>query len=249
MAAASYDGVEEETLAERLGVPRVRSFAVVESTQDEAHRLAGEGAPSGTVVIADAQRSGRGRGGRRWASASGAGIWFSFIERPEDARALDVLSLRLGLAAASALEPFATGAVRLKWPNDLVVDAEKLAGVLVEARWRDGAPEWVTIGIGVNTARPDGDLRAAALRPGVGRVTVLATLIPALRGAAARTGWLSDDELRAFAERDLARGRWCSAPAAGQVVGIDADGSLVVRTAEGITRCRGGSLILDEADA
>ena len=59
------------------------------------------------------------------------------IERPRDAAALDVLSLRVGLALAPALDAFAGSAVRLKWPNDLYVGARKLGGILVEARWRD----------------------------------------------------------------------------------------------------------------
>src|SRR6185436_16510341 len=101
-----------------------------------------DGAPAGTVVLADAQRGGRGRGGRRWASPPGVGVWLTLVERPADHAALEVLSLRLGLHAAAAVERFAArgggGPVRLKWPNDLYVGEGKLAGVLVEVRWRDG---------------------------------------------------------------------------------------------------------------
>ena len=77
----------------------------VGSTLDVAHTLAADGAAAGTVVIADAQTAGRGQRGRAWQSERGAGLWLTLIERPSDASALDVLSLRVGLALAPALDP------------------------------------------------------------------------------------------------------------------------------------------------
>ena len=67
-------------------------------------RAAAEGAPAGTLVVADAQTAGRGRSGRTWTSERGAGVWLTLIERPRDVDALDVLSLRVGLALAPALD-------------------------------------------------------------------------------------------------------------------------------------------------
>src|SRR5215217_6891246 len=99
--ADSYGGVTATALAARLGVPAVLAFDRVGSTLDVAHRVAPTAA-SGTLVLADEQTAGRGRHGRRWASAPGAGLWLTLIERPVDIRALDVLSLRIGLAAAAA---------------------------------------------------------------------------------------------------------------------------------------------------
>ncbi|HYD54232.1 MAG TPA: biotin--[acetyl-CoA-carboxylase] ligase, partial [Gemmatimonadaceae bacterium] len=133
----AYDGIDRETLAARLGVPRLALFAEVTSTQDVANALAGDGTPAGTLVLADAQLAGRGRHGRRWASEAGAGIWLTLVERPTDAAALEVLSLRLGLEAARVLDGWADAPVRLKWPNDLLVGEAKLAGILVEVRWRE----------------------------------------------------------------------------------------------------------------
>ena len=69
--------------------------------------------------------------------------------------------MRVGLAAAEALDRFASEPIRLKWPNDLYVDQGKVAGVLVEARWREQAVEWVAIGLGVNVKAPE-DIEAAA---------------------------------------------------------------------------------------
>ena len=243
---ASYDGLRDDELARRLGVPIVVAFDVVGSTLDVAHTLAGEGAAAGTLVVADAQSAGRGRHGRAWRSESGGGIWLTLVERPRDTVALDVLSLRIGLALAPALDAFAAESIRLKWPNDLYVAGVKLGGILVEARWRDGAPEWVAIGVGVNVRAPLGEARATGLRAGVSRLDVLEALVPAIRDAASRTGALAPTELAAFAARDLGVGRQCVEPLVGRVRGIDASGALLVDVGSRVTAVRAGSLVLLE---
>jgi BirA family biotin operon repressor/biotin-[acetyl-CoA-carboxylase] ligase len=129
--AGRYDGASPEALAERIGAPHVALFHTVGSTMDEAHALASAGAAAGTIVIADEQTAGRGRAGKRWSSPH-RGIWLTLVERPTDPAAVEVLSLRVGIAAANALDAFTAEPVRLKWPNDLYVDRGKLAGVLVE---------------------------------------------------------------------------------------------------------------------
>jgi BirA family biotin operon repressor/biotin-[acetyl-CoA-carboxylase] ligase len=164
---AAYDGVGADVLARRLGVPRLALFAEVASTQDVAHALAGEGAADGTVVLADAQSGGRGRAGRAWQSPPGSGVWLTVVTRPHDLDALEVLALRVGLALAEALSPLAAAPVGVKWPNDLLVGGRKLAGVLVEARWRDGRPEWAAVGVGVNV-RPRRRAARRARRDGRG---------------------------------------------------------------------------------
>lgn len=245
--AATFDGADAGSLAAALAVPRVAAFDEVGSTMDVAHALAGAGATAGTVVLADAQRAGRGRAGRRWASHPGAGIWLTLIERPADAAAIDVLSLRLGLAAANAVQPFSDDAVRLKWPNDLYVGARKLAGVLVEARWRDGRPEWVAIGVGMNVVAPPDVDTAAGLRADARRLDVLRALVPALRRASAVRGPLTADELRAYAARDLALGQAVVAPVAGRVRGVTPTGELRVEEPGGrIVDVRHGSLVFSD---
>ena len=153
-AAKSYDDLPARVLAERLGVPDLLLFDQVGSTLDVAHRIAPD-ARDGTLVLADEQTAGRGRHGRRWASSPGAGIWLTLVERPTDARALDVLALRCGLYAAEALDDLAGASIGVKWPNDLFVGDRKLAGILIETRWRGSAPDWVAIGVGLNVAAPD----------------------------------------------------------------------------------------------
>ncbi len=241
-----YDGLDADAIAHALRVPRVALFASVSSTMDAAHRLAADGAPAGTCVIADAQAAGRGRGGKSWESAPGTGLLLTLLERPESASGLDVLSLRLGLAAAPILEAYAAGAVRLKWPNDLYIGAGKLAGILVEARWREGRVEWVAIGIGVNFTAPVSPSTAASLRPATRRVDVMRALVPALRRACELHGPLSAAERSDYASRDLAVGRRCTSPAVGVVRGLTDDGSLIIHTDSGDAHFRGGSLVLAE---
>ena len=216
------------------------------STLDVAHRLASQGAPSGTLVIANEQTAGRGRDGKSWQSAPGAGLWLTLIERPKDSSGLGVLSLRVGLIAAEALDRFASEPIGLKWPNDLYVDRGKVGGILVEARWRESAVEWVAIGLGVNVKAPENVDAAAGLEPGTDRLDVLSELIPGIRAAARAKGPLRTEEMEEFNARDLARGKTCIQPALGRVVGISADGELLVALADSVTPYRSGSLVLEE---
>jgi len=241
-----YDGHDAVELRRMLALPRLELFDSVGSTLDVAHALAEQGAPAGTLVVADAQTAGRGRAGRSWVSAPSAGIWLTLVERPTDATALEVLSLRLGLHAARALDRFADAPIALKWPNDLYVAGRKLAGILTEARWRNGRPEWVAVGFGLNVTAPP-EVSGAALRPGTTRVSVLRELVPALREAAAARGELSLTDLAAYAERDWARGRACTKPERGVVEGISSRGELLVATASGSVRARGGSLVFEDS--
>lgn len=246
MTTRTYDGHDEDALRAMLDVPQLALYDAVSSTLDVAHGLAVSGAPAGTLVLADQQTTGRGRHGRRWESAPGAGIWLTLIERPADPAAVQLLSLRLGLRAARMLDRYTATPVRLKWPNDLYVGTGKLAGILVESRWRDDRIDWVAIGVGLNVRVPDSFPQAAALRDVSDRAEVLAELVPVLRAAAAAHGSLSDAELEAYAARDLARGRSCREPARGVVQGIDARGALVIRTAAGDVAHTSGSLVLED---
>ena len=144
-----WDGLSAEDLARRCGVPRVKLLRETDSTLDVAHALASQGAPEGTLVVADYQTAGRGRFGRVWSSRPGLGVWCTVIERPNDPEALDVLSIRVGLRAAQALDALAGERVGVKWPNDLVLAAGKVGGILSEARWTGASLAWVAVGVGV----------------------------------------------------------------------------------------------------
>lgn len=247
--AAHYDGSSDAELASRLGVPRVYAYGTVASTMDLAHRLAEAGEPAGTLVLADAQEAGRGRHGRGWTSEAGKGIWLTLVERPEESSGVEVLSLRIGLAIAEALEEFAAAPIRLKWPNDVYVGEGKLAGVLSEGRWRSGRLEWLAIGVGVNVRAPGAGpagATAGALRDGVSRVEVLQRLVPAVRAAAAAGGALDAGEVARFHARDLAVGRAVVSPSRGVVAGVDASGAVAVLGATGKSLHRAGSLVFAE---
>lgn len=239
----SWFGLSGDALARELELPRVEAHASLSSTMDEAHALAAGGAAAGTLVLAEVQTAGRGRGGKRWISEPRAGIWASLIERPRDASGIEVLSLRVGLALARVLTRWADTDIQLKWPNDLFVGGRKLAGVLIEARWRDQRPDWVAIGIGINLQVPANQPEATALI-GANAGDVLGDIIPALRAAAFASGPLSELELREFAARDFARDRVVLAPAPGLARGITADGALLIESNGALSSYRAGSLVI-----
>lgn len=242
--ARQYDGEPVETLAARWQLSAVHAYDAIGSTLDVAHAL-GPSASSGTLVLAEEQTAGRGRHGRRWASARGAGVWLTLIERPTDARALDVLALRCGLFAAEALDDLAGATIRVKWPNDLYVGDGKLAGILIETRWRGTAPDWVAIGFGLNVVAPDVST-GAGLVAGSTRLAALDRLVPALRRAASASRHLSEDELARWRARDLSVGRLITEPGRGVVQGISSNGELLVAADGQLTAHRSGSLTFAE---
>jgi len=133
----------------------------VSSTSDLARVLAGQKEPHGTVITADFQEAGRGRLNRRWVTERGKSLMFTIILRYADASSMPTaLTLRVGLAVSLAIEdlapalagdsPDSPGSVRIKWPNDVMINARKAAGILTEA---DG--ENVFIGVGVNVAQQE----------------------------------------------------------------------------------------------
>ena len=241
---ARYNGRSGDELATTLALPRVIVFDEVTSTLDVAHELGEAGAPAGTLVLADAQTTGRGRMRRSWRSDPGAGIWLTLLERPSSDEALGVLALRIALALAPGLDVFSASPVQLKWPNDVYAQGKKLAGVLVEARWRGARLDWLAIGVGINVRVPP-DLDVAGLRADSNRIEVLSAIVPGLRAAAAKPGLLDSEELARFSRRDLALGRRCIAPADGIVTGVASDGALIVDGRDGHRSVYAGSLVLE----
>ncbi len=133
----------------RIG-KRIHRFAEVASTNEEAKRIAWEGAPEGTVVLAEAQTSGRGRRGRPWVSPAG-NLYLSAILRPAiEPQAAPPLAPAMGLAVALAVEDVAPVTAQLKWPNDVLVGGRKVSGVLTESLISGGQLSAVVVGIGVN---------------------------------------------------------------------------------------------------
>lgn len=202
---------------------------------DVIHELAAEGAAPGTAVIAGEQLEGRGSRGRTWHSPIG-GLWMSVVFRPPALEGLEVISLRVGLAIAEAVQSRVPKLLQLKWPNDLILEGRKVGGVLCEARWQGDALGWVAVGIGMNVGNriPD-ELGTVAvslseLAPRITVDEIADPVLAALRELDLTRGRLSAAELTRFASRDWLRGRMIREPVVGTVTGVGADGALLVRT-------------------
>jgi BirA family transcriptional regulator, biotin operon repressor / biotin---[acetyl-CoA-carboxylase] ligase len=218
--------------------PRLHYFERVDSTMDLLHQLAAEGAEPGTAVLAGEQLGGRGSRGRSWHSPPG-GLWLSVLFRPVASAGVEVMSLRVGLAVAEALDELVPRAVRLKWPNDLMLGERKVGGILCEARWQGHTLGWVAVGVGLNVrnAVPE-ELRAVATalgseQPAVTIDDVAQPIVSALRTLDLGADRLTPDEMQRFAGRDWLSGRDILAPAAGRAAGLRDDGALLVRSAQG----------------
>jgi BirA family biotin operon repressor/biotin-[acetyl-CoA-carboxylase] ligase len=121
-------------------------FKTTGSTMTEAARLATSGAPHGTVVLADEQTAGVGRLGRSWVSQAELGIYCSLLLRlPIQAASLPIASLLLGLATAEAIQKCTSVACDLRWPNDVLIDERKVAGILTHL-----VDHCIVAGIGIN---------------------------------------------------------------------------------------------------
>ncbi len=130
---------------------RILAFQQVRSTNDIAAREADNGAAEGTVVIADQQTQGRGRLGRVWHSPPGAGAYISIVLRPPcPPEKAPGLSLMTALALAETLEDFCPKQVKIKWPNDVLLDGRKTAGILTELSAEKGRVNHLVVGIGLN---------------------------------------------------------------------------------------------------
>lgn len=130
---------------------RIFSYEVIGSTNESAHNFAKTGLPGGTLVIANTQSKGRGRLGRKWHSPPGKGLYFSLILRPNlPPDKTPGLSLTAGLAIIRAI--YATTGLKsqMKWPNDILYDRKKLAGILIELAAELDRVEYVIVGIGIN---------------------------------------------------------------------------------------------------
>jgi BirA family transcriptional regulator, biotin operon repressor / biotin---[acetyl-CoA-carboxylase] ligase len=209
-----------------LGRPRLHLRSTT-STNDRARALAEAGAPHGALVTAGEQSAGRGRQGRSWSAPPGQALLLSLV-----LRAAPTL---LPLAAALAVAEVAGPEARIKWPNDVLLDGRKVAGILAEGRPHEG---WVVLGIGLNVALRVDDL-APALRATAGTLGLehadLEPTLDRLLAALARALDLRDGELLdAYRRRDALRGRevrW--AGGRGRAAGVDGTGRLMVELADG----------------
>ena len=216
-----------------IGSPRVH-HRLTDSTNERARELAALGAPHGTLVTADEQTAGRGRQGREWTAPPRSAVLMSLVLRELE----EALPLAAAVAVCEAL-PVAT---MVKWPNDVWIDGEKVAGILAEGRPGEG---WAVLGIGLNVSSHPPDLPATSLRAhGEERSVedVLGALVPEL------DRWLRAplaDVLAAWRSRDALLGetvRWQDGSGTG--AGIDESGALLVDTDAGRISLNAGEVHL-----
>lgn len=137
-------------LATRIVGREIHAYDLVTSTNDVVWELAGRGAEEGTVVFAEEQTRGRGRLGRTWWSPRGKGIWMSVLLRPPVREGVVPMTTIIGaLATADAIRSAARLPAMIRWPNDVIIEEKKAAGVLVEARVGSAGRELV-LGIGID---------------------------------------------------------------------------------------------------
>jgi BirA family biotin operon repressor/biotin-[acetyl-CoA-carboxylase] ligase len=146
-------------LETRVFGQKVAFFPLLDSTNEEAKRLAAAGAPEGTVVVSEQQQQGKGRIGRQWASPPKIGLWFTLILRPA---VLPVHAAQLTFVSAVAVclaLKEATGLpFTLKWPNDLILDGKKVCGILTELSAEIEKINFIVVGIGINVNQKEEDL-------------------------------------------------------------------------------------------
>lgn len=233
----------------RIGA-RIDLHSLVDSTNNSAFDAAADGAPDGTVIVADAQRAGRGRLGRLWHSPTGYNLYLSILLRgPFPQPVVAGLPFLAAVAARDAIRDVTGLTPQFKWPNDLVIHDRKAGGLLVEARSTGAETMLAVVGIGLNvnwpaSAMPD-ELRATSTsleieqgRP-VDRSDLLAALLDRFDRGYGRlcgegAGWLIDEWNRSC--RTLGRTvavETASGPLTGLAEAIEPGGQLRLRHADG----------------
>jgi len=210
-----------------LGTPRLHLRAV-DSTNARAQRLAAAGAPHGTLVTAAGQTAGHGRQGRAWVTPAGRALACSLVLR-DPPRLLPMIAALAGAEVAEALDA-ARRPAAIKWPNDVLLDSRKVAGILAEGRPQEG---WIVLGVGINVALELDDLppelRELATSLGAAPADVERALALLL---AARQRWLA-----AYRARDALAGQEIAwSDGRGTALGVADDGRLRVRDADGEER-------------
>ncbi len=252
MKTFSPRAIENRLRTQIIG-KKIHMFSELDSTNSEAYRMAREGGDEGEVVVADRQLRGRGRLGRPWLSPPGVNLYVSIILRPPILVSnAPLVTLMSAVATAKATKVISGLQPRIKWPNDLLINNKKVAGLLNEMRGKAGKVEFIVLGIGINVNMTMGLLpeemkfTATSLKEELGydisRVEFLSALLQEVdreyqafsRGEAGRIlrQWEEFSqmvgklvEMRSFNE--VIRGR---------VKGIDSNGSLLLSAPDGSER-------------
>jgi len=235
---------------------RLVAYETIGSTNDEAKRLAREGAPEGLVICADRQTAGRGRRGRAWFSPLG-NVYASMLLRPR-CRAAEAAQLGFvaALAVADAIAELAPAiTVRCKWPNDVLANGKKIAGILLETEMASGdMPDFIVLGIGANLVASPSDTPYPATslaEEGAAVITPRLMVVALIRRfaewadvwreqgfAPIRAAWLS----RAANLGEVIQVRLERATLDGRFLDLDGDGALLLGTPGGERRIAAGEV-------
>jgi len=260
-----WEGQTLRALQERWDRAHVHLYSQIDSTNTRALELAEDGAPAGTLVLADEQTAGRGVAARRWHSPKGAGLYMSLVFRPKRLANPLLLPILAGLSVAQAIERLLGSVpVGVKWPNDLIVSDRKVGGVLSEASWSGSAPKHVVLGVGINVHQRRADFPTAlrdmavsldlAVGRSVSRLALADLIITEVEERCVNPPESLDrDFLRLFDEYDWLRDRRCAVAQQGTpllkgtAVGIAPDGALLFRPDHGaLQRVTSGRVLVEQ---
>ena len=250
--------LEAAIQTEKLGHP-VYFFAETDTTNDRIRDLAQEGAPEGTLAVADLQTAGRGRRGRPWQAPAGTGVWMSLLLRPniQPAQA-SVLTLLAGIALTEAIEELTGLEPAIKWPNDIYCQGRKLTGILTEMSGEMDRINYLVVGIGINANIPlesfPEDIKDKAgsmsgiLGHDIDRVVFLQKILTYMENLyvdVLKNGF--DWALDQWREYSITLGQLIDVVGvqekfAGVAEDIDEDGALLVRTDTGLRRVLAGDV-------
>lgn len=241
----------------------IRSYDAVGSTNTEAAAWAAEGAPEGSLVLAEFQQAGRGRHGRRWQASPGQNLTFSLVLRPAlPPERLGLITLAAGVAVAETVEEVvAPHEVAIKWPNDILIDGRKCCGMLLESSLA-GPRATVVLGIGLNVNQQEFPRslaeRATSLALAAGRLVprapLLADLLARLEHDYDALGTEAEAGLRrAYEARLHGRGERMTlyptaeaSPVRGVLLGVSGSGALRLRTDAGLQTFYAGEVTTRE---
>ncbi len=126
-------------------------FNEIDSTNNYAKKMANDGCPHGTVIVAERQTFGRGRVGKQWQSDNSSGLWFSIVVRPDlEPERIQIITLAASVAVVEGIRKELGINCGIKWPNDIILDSSKLGGILTELSAEPGHVNYVVVGIGIN---------------------------------------------------------------------------------------------------
>jgi BirA family transcriptional regulator, biotin operon repressor / biotin---[acetyl-CoA-carboxylase] ligase len=239
--------MDQQELVQRLSnlpLGDVRYFSSIGSTNDEAIKWAAQGVPDLSIIVADEQTAGRGRLDRPWFTPPATALAFSLILRPR-VEEMPHLSRIVGLAALALID--AIGKLRLvpeiKWPNDILLNGRKVAGILIELTWAGEEVDYIVIGVGVNVAKgasPSTDVLrfpAISLEHMLGDVPdrtsllhdILASFIalrPHIHSDSFMSAW---EKSLAYSGKEVRVEMGGDQVVTGQISGLETDGSLKIR--------------------